>query len=241
MKQDIDDQLEEDELHEYLLHEHENRKCSCCHQIQNIMCFASNGRNGYRTICRLCSNQKDKVYRSDLSIKEKITLRQKAYNNDPLFRERVNEGKQRNYHNNPHVRLIHCLRSRLSGALRGNKIQHTIEYLGCSIDFLICYFQSLFTPGMTVDNYGTFWHIDHILPVSIFNGNDPEICFHWTNVQPLEAKVNIVKSNKLELHYYYNNITNIINFNATLTEPVDTDMIMKSLVWLECYMENHLH
>jgi 5-methylcytosine-specific restriction endonuclease McrA len=53
---------------------------------------------------------------------------------------------------------------------------------------------------MSWDNYGTYWHIDHIIPCSNFDFSDPiqqKECFNYTNLQPLEAKANIKKSNKM--------------------------------------------
>jgi hypothetical protein len=49
--------------------------------------------------------------------------------------------------------------------------------------------------GMTFDNI----HIDHIKPVSQFKLEDPEEllkCCHYTNLQPLLANDNLVKSGK---------------------------------------------
>ncbi len=44
------------------------------------------------------------------------------------------------------------------------------------------------------------WHIDHIIPCSAFDLSKPEqqaICFHYTNMQPLEAFRNRKKHAKI--------------------------------------------
>ena len=46
----------------------------------------------------------------------------------------------------------------------------------------------------------TGFHIDHILPVSCFDmtsGFHQELCFHYTNLQLLDAALNIRKSNHM--------------------------------------------
>ena len=53
---------------------------------------------------------------------------------------------------------------------------------------------------MSWDNYGSYWHIDHIRPCASFNLQNEEeqqICFHYSNLQPLTAKDNIIKGARL--------------------------------------------
>ena len=99
------------------------------------------------------------------------------------------------------------------------KEQKSIEYLGCSIDFFIQYFQNKMDIAnvdkeekMTFDNI----HIDHIKPVSMFDLNNKEEflkCCHYTNLQPLLAKDNLKKSNTWD-------ITDEIEWNTKLMEDL---------------------
>jgi hypothetical protein len=81
-----------------------------------------------------------------------------------------------------------------------NKTGSAIDELGCSVDQLKRYLESKFQPGMTWDNWTRDgWHIDHIKPLSSFDLTDPgqfKVACHYTNLQPLWAKDNLVKSNK---------------------------------------------
>jgi hypothetical protein len=72
--------------------------------------------------------------------------------------------------------------------------------LGCSSwDELKNYLEKQFTCGMNWENMGE-WHIDHIIPCSSFDLTNIEQqmkCFHYSNLQPLWAKDNLSKSNKI--------------------------------------------
>jgi len=61
--------------------------------------------------------------------------------------------------------------------------------------------QSLFKEGMHWSNNTMHgWHIDHIKPISSFDLTNPEQlkkCCHYSNLQPLWAIDNLIKSNKL--------------------------------------------
>ena len=62
--------------------------------------------------------------------------------------------------------------------------------------------ESQFTEGMTWENHGE-WHIDHIVPLSAFNYSKPEHedfrrCWALSNLQPLWAKDNQAKKDKLD-------------------------------------------
>lgn len=110
---------------------------------------------------------------------------------------------KRLYRENDEFRLICLLRSRCSKFLVGVKSARTMQLVGCSVGFLKNHLEEQFKPGMTWENMGE-WHIDHIVPLSWFNGllHNPEyqrIAFHWTNLQPLWAKENLKKHNRFAI------------------------------------------
>lgn len=74
----------------------------------------------------------------------------------------------------------------------------TEELLGCSCEEAIKYIESLFTEGMSWDNYGE-WHIDHIRPVSSFVENELHLMNKIENLQPLWAEDNLKKGNTYKL------------------------------------------
>ncbi len=72
--------------------------------------------------------------------------------------------------------------------------------LGYTRDELMSKMSSMFECGMSWDNYGE-WHIDHIKPVSWFVKSgitDPSIINSLDNLQPLWAKDNFAKSDKID-------------------------------------------
>ncbi len=97
-------------------------------------------------------------------------------------------------------RLAHNLRTRLHSAISNNsKAGSAVRDLGCSMSELKIHLSSKFLPDMTWENYGE-WHIDHIVPLSRVDLTDRtqflSVC-HYTNLQPMWAKDNISKGNKL--------------------------------------------
>jgi hypothetical protein len=98
-------------------------------------------------------------------------------------------------------KLLKSIKSRVGTAIKLNsKSDKTINLLGCSINEYKKYLESKFDKNMNWGNYGTYWHIDHIIPVSRFDLSDAhqqEQAFNYNNTRPLEAKANISKRDKL--------------------------------------------
>lgn len=85
----------------------------------------------------------------------------------------------------------------------GIKRDHTINYIGCTHAMLKEHIESQFKPGMTWDNHGKEWHIDHIMPLSKFdltNQHHVRLAMRYTNLQPLWARDNFVKGDRIISH-----------------------------------------
>ncbi len=82
------------------------------------------------------------------------------------------------------------LRNRFRAALKQNsKNGSAIRDLGCSIEEFKKYIESKFQGSMSWDNRNK-WHLDHVIPLSKFNLQDPQqikIALHYTNYQPMGA------------------------------------------------------
>jgi hypothetical protein len=112
------------------------------------------------------------------------------------------EWKLNKIKNNPTYKIKDNLRHRIYMALKGTvKSKKTIDLLGTSIDNLWNHLEKSFRPGMTKNNYGKIWHVDHKIPCAAFDLTKPEEqvkCFHFTNLQALFVKENLSKGAKLE-------------------------------------------
>jgi hypothetical protein len=80
------------------------------------------------------------------------------------------------------------------------KSKKTVEILGCSFEEFKVHLESQFDENMNWENHGTYWHMDHIKPISLAK-NEKEVfdLNHYTNFQPLFWLDNLSKSNKYEL------------------------------------------
>lgn len=115
-------------------------------------------------------------------------------------------GKQAEYNRrkktSPHWKIQHLLRLRFYLVLKvqnARKTNSAVVLLGCSIPQFKTYMEQFFESGMTWENWGKVWHLDHVFPVSWFDLNQPEqvgACFHYTNFQPLFVADNLKKSNR---------------------------------------------
>ena len=103
--------------------------------------------------------------------------------------------------NSTRARMIRNLRSRLTSLVSGGKkSSHMAELLGCPAEHLRSHLEVQFKGGMTWDNYGKVWHVDHKIPVSAFDVENPaelRTCFHFSNLQPMFADENIRKGGKI--------------------------------------------
>ncbi len=107
---------------------------------------------------------------------------------------------------NPSGHLAHAIRTQIRDALKDDKTARTVDYLGCDIAALRAHIESQFIAGMSWTNYGSEWHIDHIVPLK-YPINDAGMSrpptlsevierLRYTNCQPLWAADNLIKGNR---------------------------------------------
>lgn len=201
-------------------------KCNCCEIVNPINEFKkSSKKRGYDRICKSCYNKNNIIkYHDNIELsREKNKKYNKNRRLDQEIRIKENEKTKQFFIDNPEYRIEYernkrkhdplfvlrkDLRSRIKSALKNNqKSGSAVRDLGCSIEELKQHLEKLFYPNpetgeyMTWKNKGLYgWHIDHIKPLISFDLTNKEqfleAC-HYTNLQPLWAKENLEKGDKL--------------------------------------------
>ena len=176
-----------------------SRACTECNVRHQRKYHAS--AKGQASLQRMWQKQKERRAAGDLEFinKRRITHKKsKAKRKDKINSYIRNVRRQ-----NPQYLIRNRLNSRLHTLCRlkgTSKAAEFSEIVGCTPAFLANWLENKFCSGMNWSNHGE-WHIDHIRPCASFDLTDPEQqkqCFHYTNLQPLWAEDNRVKSDKWE-------------------------------------------
>lgn len=172
-----------------------SKRCRSCNEIKSL-CDFSISNHGVYPNCHDCRKAKSR----ETLKKFRGTGRNKAIQERYKNSDKYKEYKKRKW-NDPQYKLRESLRNRTRLALQGQKKSKKTEQLvGITFNDLKKYLESKFKKGMTWDNYGKYWHVDHIIPCAAFDLSKPEEqqkCFHYSNLQPLEAKKNFSKGARI--------------------------------------------
>jgi hypothetical protein len=192
--------------------------CSTCliEKSTNEFCKNKRHKDGLNRICKNCKNTYSKQYRENNQNKLNQYNKQYRENNPEYFKEynkrwknnnpeyfrewtdnnrelinsRTNQRNKLKRQNNPEYRIQESTRSNIYRIVK-NKTERTNKYLGCNFREYKIYLEKQFDENMNWENYGTYWEIDHIQPLS--KGGS----FHYPNTRPLNITENRKKYNKL--------------------------------------------
>jgi len=215
------------------------KQCDTCNICKPLELYRMNSEpeNSYSKTCKKCLNEKDKIRKINLRKKklETVTAKcekcqeekvlryfaklKKFYKKKiciscyPVFlREQKNEWCKKESETNINYRLKKSLAARLRNVL--NKNDSTMNYIGCNIQFLREWFEYNFNENMSWDNYGSFWSIDHIIPVCKFdltNEIEKLQCWNWSNLMPVTIYFNSSKK-EINIDQINNILKQIENF-----------------------------
>jgi len=136
-------------------------------------------------------------------------LKVEEYRNSEKYKQLRRERNKRKFNNRIQRDPLYKFRKSLGNSIRNSfrrggftKSSRSYDILGEEWEVIKVHFESRFTPGMSWDNYGE-WHIDHILPISLATCEEDVIRLnHYTNLQPLWAKDNLLKSDNILIEYF---------------------------------------
>uniref|UniRef100_A0A6C0KU54 Uncharacterized protein n=1 Tax=viral metagenome TaxID=1070528 RepID=A0A6C0KU54_9ZZZZ len=199
----------------------ELKMCEKCAQTKPIDKYRKRSENSYAKTCKKCMNEMDKIRKKNLRQKKAETFLAKCEkcNEDKalkdfaklkkfykkkicnscypdFLREQKTEWCRNESKKNINYRLKKSLAARLRNVLF--KTDTTMNYIGCNIQYLREWFEYNFTSEMNWDNYGSFWSIDHIIPVCKFDltiQDEKLKCWNWTNLMPVKVTYNSSKKN----------------------------------------------
>lgn len=117
--------------------------------------------------------------------------------------KKAQDDRLQQLHDDPAKRMEWNMRVRITALIKGRiKKSKTLFSNSNFVDFqdILQHFKSQLSSDMTMENYGQLWHVDHRIPASVFDHNDPEDirrCWSKSNLHPMIGSDNCKKSNKL--------------------------------------------
>lgn len=145
---------------------------------------------------KIRENQRGKKWRSEhpdymkewqLKNEEELILYRESRKliNKDYNRDYVNERRKEDIN----FRIKDNLRTRIYSIIKNHKKSASTEKLiGCTTDFFIKHIESLFLKGMSWENYGSEWEVDHIISCHTFDlefYEQQQECFNYNNQRPL--------------------------------------------------------
>ena len=183
-----------------------NKICAKCKLNKSAKEYYLHKRYGLQNICKICSKEYRIQNRERILKKrrERYRRNEEKFKQERIKRRAYNRKyKKQRYKTDPLYKLSVSCRTRIKCALKGIGVKNklTTELIGCSWEDFKQHIEKQFKNGMTWENYGfDSWHIDHIIPLaSAKNKTELLKLFHYTNCQPLWAKDNLEKGDKLIL------------------------------------------
>jgi hypothetical protein len=201
------------------------KKCKQCGETKKVEYFHKEKRvkDGLDAICILCARGNSRKYLKEYRQRGCVKLKKQAYAKQYYEKNKVdiisytrqwrkeNPDKVKLFDRISHNRNMNNPQYRVANAIRGS-IWHclvkkknnnrTESAIGYKIDELVKHLEKRFASGMNWKNYGNYWEIDHIIPISAFNFEtindvDFKLCWSLGNLRPLVSDENRKKKDKL--------------------------------------------
>lgn len=176
-----------------------DKTCRVCNETKAATLFRKR-----ELVCKECN--KKKLYEWREENKERFLEICKTYRDKDEKKEMRSTYLRNKYITNAKFKIEHLYRVRVREVIKTKYCPKNTSFdyfnlLGCHWETLLSWLEFNMKPGMTWENYGPYWHVDHVYPCSLFDFSIQEErnkCFNWTNLTPLEKLENIKKSNHLD-------------------------------------------
>jgi hypothetical protein len=179
------------------------KECTHCHTPKKLDDFWRHKvtPDGRQSWCKLCVREQRKEAR-----KANPTLfrgyAKKWIKANPLYHRQYKRKWDAERMKDPMHRLSNNLRGNMYHALKAKKgFRKWEDLVGYSLQDLINHLEPQLKAGMTWENYGQVWQVDHITPKSWFKYDSAEHpafreCWKLNNLQPKLKVDNIRKGNR---------------------------------------------
>jgi hypothetical protein len=188
--------------------------------------------------CKECNKLKLYGWREDN--KEQFLAICKKYRTSDEAKEVRRVNRNAKYREDIVFKLIGLYRTRVRLCIKKKYYPKNTAFdyatlLGCPWDFLVGWLEFNMTDAMTWENYGPFWHVDHVIPCASFDFSkeeDRRKCFNWTNLMPLEGIENIKKSDTMQpqmIDYAKKRAIEFLTKHSDMIDTILTDALPEDL------------
>ena len=181
------------------------KKCTKCSIEKPLIEYHnhSGNRDGKQGKCKQCIKEYNLTYKASNQeyVKEYYTTNKEKIVKQTIERDRKRREIDSLFKLDRVVRVL--IRDAFKRSLNGvyKKGKKTEYILGCTMKEFIQHLQSQFVEGMTLENHGVVWEIDHIKKLSSSKNEEDIIKLnHYTNLRPL------FKTTETALQYGYSDI-----------------------------------
>ena len=181
------------------------KECRKCHRLLELGAFYAykSADDAKYMPCRQCEVGRTRKRKPEQSAyakkhyrekREEIIAGDKRYSLTESARVKRSLHRKNRRDSDENYWWLNKLRVSLYAALKGRSRDKTVrELVGCSSEQLHQYITEKFKSGMSWENYGKAWEIDHVKPCVTFDLTNPkqrQQCFHYSNLQPLLPEQN---------------------------------------------------
>jgi hypothetical protein len=204
------------------------KKCSKCNIVKSWDQFR---QDKYTNVCNECNTAE--LYEWRNKNKAHFNKYMSEYRKKDEVREKIRIWRRNKYINNPTEKIYQNLRCKYRNCMYDEPLFNSKKHVfGCCYEFFHRWIEYNFKDEMDYWNYGTYWHYDHLRPVSSFNIetlNDNQECFGWKNTIPLTSLENLQKADKVlpEMISYYENRAK--EFLKLYPNPMDESAFKKPI------------